>query len=77
MAVLTGVESAAGALGFLPLILFATCLVWISGLYYVVISLYNRSFKLNKAAWVSFGSVLGMTLLVYLTTTAAQTMLNP
>ena len=76
MAVLTGVASAPGALGFLPLILFATCLVWISGLYYVVISLYNRSFKLNKAAWASFGSVLGMTLLVYLTTTAAQTMQN-
>lgn len=76
MAVFTGVASAPGSLGFLPLILFATCLVWISGLYYVVISLYNRSFKLNKAAWVSFGSVLGMTLLVYLTTALAQTMSN-
>lgn len=76
MAVFTGVASAPGSLGFLPLILFVTCLVWISGLYYVVISLYNRSFKLNKAAWVSFGSVLGVTLLVYLTTALAQTMSN-
>lgn len=76
MAVFTGAASAPGSLGFLPLILFVTCLVWISGLYYVVISLYNRSFKLNKAAWVSFGSVLGMTLLVYLTTALAQTMSN-
>lgn len=70
---LTGMSAFMSAVGTgldylaLTVILFLVSFVWSGGLYYVVISLYNHSFKLDKNNWIAFGSVLGGALLVYLT----------
>ena len=45
---------------FLPL--FLTTFVWGAGLYYVCLSLYNRSFKLDRLNWIIFASVNGFAL---------------
>ena len=40
--------------------------VWVGGLYYVAISLYNHNFKLNRTNWILFASMNGASLLAFM-----------
>ncbi len=46
-------------------ILYMTVLVQAVGFYYVLLSLYNRSFKLKKENWISFISVVAASFVLY------------
>ncbi len=43
---------------YISIVAFIAALVWDGGIYYVVLSLYNRNFKLNLPNWISFASIL-------------------
>ncbi len=53
---------------YISLLAFAAALVWDAGIYYVVLSLYNRNFKLNLPNWISFAAILTGSFVLFLST---------
>lgn len=45
--------------------LFLTEFIWTDGLYYVVVSLYNRNFKLDRKNWIMFACANGVALILF------------
>lgn len=63
-----GLDSSSYASNGLMVVLYLTTFVQAVGAYYVLLSIYNHSFKLNKPSWISFAAVAGGSFALYFLT---------
>ena len=62
------VTSSSFSYQYISFLVFVAALVWGGGIYYVVLSLYNRNFKLNLPNWISFAAILTGSFVLFLST---------